>query len=298
MESRLGSEVAMGAWERSWLIARKTFALMGQDKEMLWFPILAGIFSLLFSAALLVPTFVLSIADQAGGPATVVGPLQVIVLFVTYFGLSFIATFFNVCVVYTTRVRLSGGDATFMDSIKFAISRAHLIAAWSLLSASVGLLLRGIESLAERAGLVGKILLSILRVVLATAWSIMTIFVVPAMVYRDVGPIEAIRESVGTLRRTWGENLVRYFGIGLASFVCALPFVLLLFGGFALLSSAPPIGFVLFAFGVLGLTGVSIVFGVANTVFNTVLYHWASDGSVAEGFEPELLSGAFKLRTA
>jgi len=287
----------MGTWDRSWMIAQRTFALIKQDKEMLWFPVLAGFFSILFSAALLVPTFGLAVAEEVGASRFAVGPAQIAVLFVTYFGLSFIATFFNVCVVYTTRTRLEGGDATFMDSIKFGLSRIHLIAAWSLVSASVGLLLRAIDELAERTGGVGRVLLAILRALMATAWSIMTIFVVPAMVYRDLGPIDAIRDSVGTLKRTWGESLIRHLGLGLAAFVCALPAFVIAAAGLALLSSAPLAGGSLFALGALGLLAVSIVFGVANTVFNTVLYHWASHGSAAEGFDASLLSGAFAPRS-
>jgi len=247
---------------------------------------------------LLVPTFGLAVAEEVGVSRVALGPAQIAVLFVTYFGLSFIATFFNVCVVYTTRTRLAGGDATFMDSIKFALSRIHLIAVWSLVSASVGLLLRAIDELAERTGGVGKVLLFILRGLMATAWSIMTIFVVPAMVYRSLGPIDAIRDSVGTLKRTWGESLVRHFGLGLAAFVCALPAFVIAAAGIALLSSQPVVGGLLFGLGALGLLAVSIVFGVANTVFNTVLYHWASHGSAAEGFDASLLSGAFAPRSS
>jgi hypothetical protein len=40
---------------------------------------------------------------------------------------------------------------------------------------------------------------------------------------------------------------------------------------------------------------VSLVFGVASSVFNTILYQWATTGS-AEGIEPEVLSGAFRSR--
>jgi fumarate reductase subunit C len=287
----------MGIWDRSWAITRTSFGLIGNDKEMIWFPVLSGIFSLLFSAALLVPTFVLEIARHAGGPRLVVGPLQYVVLFITYFGLSFIATFFNVCVVYTTRTRLEGGDATFMDSIKFALSRAHLILGWSLVSASVGLLLRGLDSLAQRAGFVGKILLGILRSILAGAWSIVTVFVVPAMVYKDLGPVDALKDSVETLKKTWGESLVRYYGMGLASFLCALPFMVVMVLGTVALGSVPAAGLALLAVGVLGLVSVILLFGVASTVFNTVLYHWATKGTVEEGVDPAVLSAAFATKS-
>lgn len=283
----------MGSWDRSWTITQTSFSIMRKDAEMLWFPVLAGFFSLLFSVALLVPSFMLSLAEDAGGEHFVVGPLQYVVLFVTYFGLSFIATFFNVCVVFTTRVRLSGGDATFMDSVKFALSKIHLIAGWSLVSASVGILLRAIDSIAERSGLVGKILLTIVRAVLASAWSIMTVFVVPAMVYRDLGPFDAIKESTDTLKRTWGEALTAYWGVGLVSFVCALPFIAFTFGGFSLISQSRGAGFALLGLGVLGLLAVSLVFGVAGTVWRTVLYHWATTGTVPDGYDASALQSAF-----
>jgi hypothetical protein len=284
----------MGVWDRSWSITRLSFDVIRKDKEMLWFPILAGFFSLLFSAALIVPTFVLDVAREKLGDG--VAPLQMAAAFVTYFALAFIATFFNVCVVYTTRVRLSGGDATFMDSIKFAFSKVHLIAAWSLLAASVGLLLRALDALAERTGLAGKIILYILRSILATAWSIMTIFVVPSMVYRGLGPIDAIKDSLDTLKRTWGESLVRYYGLGLAAFVCAIPCFVVFGLGIAASSSVPAAGVALIGIAIVGFLAVSLVFGVASTVFNTVLYQYALTGAVPAGFDQEILAGAFRPR--
>jgi hypothetical protein len=286
----------MGVWNRSWAIARTSFGLIGKDKEMLWFPVLSGIFSLLFAAALLVPTFVLQLLERTGRAHLVVGPAQYAVLFVTYFGLSFIATFFNVCVVHTTRVRLSGGDATFLDSIKFALSRAHLIAAWSAVSATVGLLLRGLDSIAERLGPIGRILLAILRSILASAWAILTVFVVPAMVYKDLGPFAAIGDSMSTLKKAWGESLVRYYGLGLVTFVCMIPCFALVLAGVFVMGSAPPVGLALIVLGVLGSLVVGLIFGVANTVFNTVLYHWATNGAAHEGVDPSLLSGVFTTR--
>ena len=283
----------MGAWARSMMVAKTSFGIIGQDKEMLWFPILAGFFSLLYTAALIVPTFVLDLLEDGGMDRMAVGPVQIVVIFVTYFGLSFIATFFNVCVVHTTRVRLSGGDATFLDSIKFAFSRVHLILGWSLVSATVGLFLHMLDSIAERLGIVGKIFLWILRSVLASAWAIMTVFVVPSMVYKGLGPLDAIKDSTATLRTTWGENLVRSLGLGLVAVLGWLACFGLVGGGIAL---GAPIGFVLIGIGVLGMIVLFVIFGVANTVFNTVLYHFAQTGYAPSGVDPYLLQGAFRVR--
>lgn len=251
---------------------------------MIWFPVLAGFFSILFAAAMVVPTFVLDLL-----PKDLAQPFQVVALFVSYFGFAFISTFFNVCVVYTTKVRLSGGDATFGESLRFALARAHLIFAWSLVSATVGLFLYFLDSAAERAGIIGKIVLTILRGILASAWSIMTVFVVPSMVYRGHGPIDAIRDSSETLRQTWGESLIRYYGLGLAGFVCALPFIVLLFVG-----ASSGIVFLTIA-AVFGLLAVWLVFSLASTVFNTALYHYATTGAPV-GFEADMLRGVFAPR--
>jgi hypothetical protein len=284
----------MGRWERSWAITRMSFDVLKKDSEMLAFPILSGIFSILFCVALIVPSFVLGVFESMGLSHDAAVPLQVAVLFVTYFGLSAIATFFNVCVVYTTRTRLEGGDATFGQSIGFAMSRLHLILGWSLLSASVGVLLHGIDSMARRSGLLGKILLTIVRAVLASAWAVMTVFVVPSMVYRGTGPIDAIKDSWATLKKTWGESIIGYYGVGIASFVCALPGLLLLGLGVFVAANVTPIGgVVLIGLGVFEVLAVSLVFGVVSTIYKTALYHWATTQTVPAGWDQAALQGAF-----
>jgi hypothetical protein len=284
----------MGRWERSWSITRTSFDVLRKDSEMIWFPILSGIFSILFAVALIVPSFVLDVFESMGVGRQAVGPIQVVVLFVTYFGLSTIATFFNVCVVYTTRVRLSGGDATFMDSIRFAFSRMGLIVGWSLISATVGIVLHGIDSMGRRSGLPGKVLLWILRTILAAAWSVMTVFVVPSMVYRDLGPIDAIKDSWNTLRQTWGEGIIGYWGVGLAGFVCALPGMALIGLGIGVASSIPVVGLGMIGLGVLFIAAVSLVFGVVSTIYKTALYHWATTQMVPAGYDPHAMQSAFR----
>lgn len=284
----------MNFWDRTWALTRMTFDVIKKDNEMLLFPLLAAISSVLFSLAMLFPTVITHLLNSGEG-SLVWGPLQYAATFATYFGLSFIATFFNTCVVYTTRVRLSGGDATFGQSLSFAFSRIGRIAAWSLVAASVGLLLSMLENAARNAKGVGGILISILRSILATAWNIVTLFVVPAMVYQDLGPIDAIKSSMETLKNTWGESLARHYGMGLASFLFTLPGIigafLVIFG----MSAGLPVGLGIGLLALIGvyILGVALVFNVANAVFNTALYHYATSRQVPVGFSPEVLQGAF-----
>ncbi len=283
------------------MLTKLSFGVIRQDKEMLLFPLLAGIFSLLFSAALLYPTIIVVLLKHhaAGGALTdaALGVADYLILFVSYLGLSFIATFFSVCVVFTTKTRFEGGDATFMDSIKYAFSKLHLIFAWSLVSATVGLILRALDQAAERSGTAGRIIIGIITSILGLVWSLITIFVIPAMVYNDLGPLDAIKRSVSTLKETWGESIVRHYGLGLIQFLFSLLGIILTVALFVLLQGFGATGpIIAISFGVIYFLGVVLVFNVANTVFNTALYAYANSGSSTGGFDESILQSAFRLR--
>ncbi len=287
----------MGIFSRSWRLTKLSFGVIRQDTEMLLFPLLAGIFSIAYTAALLFPTILIQFVN-GNAESVVLHALDYVLLFLSYLGLAFIATFFNVCTVFTTKTRFEGGDATFMDSIRFAVSRLHLIFAWSMIAATVGLLLRALDSLAERAGPLGAVILGILRMILGALWSLVTIFVVPAMVYDNVGPREAIKKSVQTLKETWGESLVRHLGLGLMQMLFLLLGVGLMVGLMVLLA---PIGgpavLVAIILSMVYFLAVIVVFNVANTVFNTALYAYAQDKAPPTGFDEDTLRSAFRTKS-
>ena len=289
----------MGVFARSREITRLSLGVLKKDKEMLWFPFLASIFSLAYSIGLLFPT-VISYLLLDGGDVQSMEAIQYVWVFVTYLGLAFIATFFNVCVVYTTKTRFEGGDATFGDSIRFAFSRLHMIFMWSLLSATVGLLLYMLDTLAQKSGQVGKVLIGILRSILAMAWNIITIFVVPGMVYYRLSPFDAIKKSGKVLKKTWGESIVRHYGMGLMRFLVFLLGVVLTVGvGFAFNLLMPTywiwitIGFALLYFVITGL-----LFNVLNQVYNTALFVYADSGKIPRGFKAEYVKQGFKASKA
>jgi len=223
------------------------------------------------------------------------GIMEYLLIFITYLGLAFIATFFNVCVIYTTKIRFEGGNATFWESINFARSKISLIFAWSVIAATVGLILRIIDNIAERSGETGRIVLNILTSILGMMWSIITIFVVPAMVYNNLGPVDAIKKSVGTLKRTWGESLIFYFGLGMIQFLFFLVGIIAAFILFFVLAGLGPIGIIItVVIAVLYFLGVILVFNVANTIFYTALYVYADTGKIPEGYSQETMQNAFR----
>lgn len=284
----------MNAFTRSWKITQLTFRVINQDRELIWFALLSFLFSTLFAIAMIVPSVVPTIMAE-GISQDSLQIFQYIIIFLTYFGLAFIATFFNVCVVYTTKIRFEGGNATFGESMRFAFTKLGLIFQWSLLSATVGLLLKILDNLASRLGKGGQIIASILIGLLGMAWSVISIFVVPVLVYEGLGPIDAVKKSTQVIKKTWGESLIRHFGLGLIQFLVFVIIIALSFGfTYVLANTFDVIGLAIgIGVGILLMLLTGLIFSVANTIFNTALYVYANKSLVAEGFDEETVKGAF-----
>jgi hypothetical protein len=74
----LKRENIMGAFSRSWRITKLSFSVIGQDKEMLLFPLIASIASLAYMVALILPSGVLGLLEGGAeaDPEAALGILQ------------------------------------------------------------------------------------------------------------------------------------------------------------------------------------------------------------------------------
>src|SRR5262249_51826250 len=124
-----------------------------------------------------------------------------VVMFAYYFCNYFVVVFCNSALISCALIRFNGGTPTVGDGLQAAASRLPQILAWALVSATVGILLKAVENVHERAG-------QLISGLLGLAWTVLTYFVVPVLVVEKVGPFEAIRRSMAILRKTWGEALV------------------------------------------------------------------------------------------
>jgi hypothetical protein len=275
----------------SFSLAGSSFQLLRSDKQLLLFPVLSGICSLFVLIAFLLPLAIfpdLLKGFEAQGPqGQAQVPLWVYpVAFVFYFCNYFVVIFFNSALIGCAVLRFNGQQATLGDGLRVAWSRLPQIAAWAVVSATVGLLLKMIENAHEQLG-------RIISGLLGTAWTIMTYFVVPVLVVEKVGPVDAVKRSVEILKQTWGEALVGNVGIGLIVFLLLLPALLLGVIGFMLLSSAPPVGIFVLVLAALYLIVWLALGPTLNGIFVAALYQYASHRTVPEGFEGAALAGAF-----
>src|SRR5690606_33503734 len=105
-------------------------------------------------------------------------------LFAYYFVNYFVIIFFNSALISCAIIRFKGGNPTLSDGFSAASSRLPQIAGWAAVAATVGVVLRIIESRSEKVG-------EIVAGLLGMALSAVTSFVAPLIVVVRTGPVSA-----------------------------------------------------------------------------------------------------------
>jgi hypothetical protein len=282
----------------SFALARSSWHVLLHNKKLVAFPIISGIACLIVLASFATPMAILYAngtikVDDNNHP-----PLWTwAVVFAFYFCNYFVIVFCNAALVSCALMRFNGQEPTLGDGFRAAGARLPQIIAWALVSATVGLLLKVIENAHEKVG-------EIVSMVLGTAWSVNTYFVVPELVVEKVGPISAIGRSVQILRKAWGEALVGGFGLGLFKLLLVILGLLALVPGIVLLvlaAGAQPMliaGFVALGIGVLILLLMCAAGSALDTIFLAALYQYAAFEKVPDGFSAENMRGAFQAKAA
>jgi hypothetical protein len=269
----------------TWNLVSQSFRLLRNDRKLLVFPILSA----LGAAALALP-FLLAIFGMHtdGGlywgsntwGSNTWGSNAWLFVFLWYCGASFIAIFFNCALAACVQLRFAGEDPTLGDGLRRAASRVHVILLWSLVSATVGQLIRMVDA---RSGWAGRLMMGFAGL----SWGMATYLVVPVLVMEEAGVVDSVRRSASLLRQTWGEQLISG----------------LVFFWWGLLFSVP--GIVL---GVLGANGYPIfmvaaiawfatmiaAFTAAREIFTVALYRYATTGQAPSGYDAGNLGAALR----
>jgi ABC-type multidrug transport system fused ATPase/permease subunit len=272
--------------QRSYSIFKQSLSVLRQDKEILIFPLLSGIFTIiamvgLISGGVMSGFFQRFLNSGDRGLANNIAAYAA--LFVWYFVSWFIVLFFNVAVVACARIRLEGGDPTTADGFRAARENLKAIVMWALISATVGLILRMI---ADRSKLVGQIIAKIL----GAAWAITTYFVVPVMIFEKRGPRESMKSSTELISRTWGESLVAAAGVGITIMLLGIGGLAFPILGVLISPTAAVIGLGIM---VLYWLVLAIVSSALTGIYRTGLYLYAKEGRPMQGFGDDFVRTAF-----
>ena len=276
-------------FSRSWGLIKASAGVLAKDKELLVFPLLSAVCTLIVLAAFVLPALGLGALDGLGENG--LSAAAYVLAFLFYLVQYFVIFFFNSALVGAAMIRLDGGDPTVGDGLRIARGKALPILGYAAIAATVGMILRAIQ---ERAGFVGRLVSGALGV----AWTLASFLVVPVLVSRDIGPVDAVKESALLLKKTWGENLIGQGGVGLVFGLVF--FVLILVGVAAIVAVAMAgngvlIGLVVALF-IVTLLVAALVQAALSGIYSAALYRYAVGAGDSEGFDAKMLGQAFRTK--
>ncbi len=274
-----------GRFSNSWALVKASAHVLKLDKELMIFPLMSGVATILVAASFIAPIFMIGPeifveGESASYAAYALGFLFYLVQYSVIF-------FFNAALVGAALIRLDGGDPTVSDGLAIASKRMGSILGYAAIAATVGMVLRFI---AERAGFLGRIVTGFIGL----AWTLTTYLTVPILVTKDIGPIDAVKESIGIFKRTWGEQVIGNFGMGWAvtlmaiswTIACGLLLFLLAPGGVVFV--VPLVGVM-----VLGYVFLALFASALNGIYTAALYRYAITGESGY-FDADIMGNAFR----
>ena len=179
-----------GRFSNSFALVKASANVLKLDKELMVFPLMSGIATVLVAASFIAPIFMIGpeifVETESGAASYAAYAFGFAFYLVQYF----VIFFFNTALVGAAMIRLRGGDPTVADGFRIAFSKIGPILGYAAIAATVGLILRALE---ERLGFIGKIMVGLI----GAAWTVASFLVVPVLVVEDVGPVDAVKRSVG-----------------------------------------------------------------------------------------------------
>lgn len=276
--------------DRSIELLKASSALFLKHRGLLLFPCISTLASILVVVSFAIPLGGVRALEALSAHGRVLTFGQYMTAYLFYLVQYFVIFFFNTALVGAVLMQLDGDTPTIGDGLRLAASKIYPILGYAFVAATVGVVLNAIR---DRLGFVGRIIVGLLGV----GWTLATYLVVPVLAWHECGPVEAIAESVGLFKRTWGESAIGIGGLGVA-------FAMIYFGVIA--CGAVLIGF---ANGVLHSAFLTVVMEIVmigavvlaalvnvtlNGIYAAALYRYASGWGGTLGFEANTLAQAFQ----
>ncbi|MFF4222758.1 DUF6159 family protein [Streptomyces abikoensis] len=244
-------------------IVRTAFGVLKRRPALLCFPAMnVAALAAVVTAAWLLPLS--GVRDRALNDEAPTTP-QTAVVFALLALLSCVGTYFTAALLHSVHALLQDGRPPIRTSLGAMLRRMPVLACWSVLGNTIGVLLRiaestvGVSWLFDMAGL---------------SWSLLTYFALPVLVAEGTGLLTTLRRSLALGRRELGAQLAGFTRVLLTT-------ILVAFAGVAALILAVETDDVAIMLAVAG--GVIVLWllvGIASStlsgIYRMTLYHRAS----------------------
>jgi hypothetical protein len=265
----------MGKVSNSWQLMKTSLGVLRKDKEIMIFPVLS------FAAcAIILLSFFVGFWFLGLPSINSIWWPWVVVIICIYFFLFFIVIFFNTAIIACANIRLNGGDPTVPDGLRIASENIGRILIWALISATIGMILQAIR---ERAGWAGKLIAGVIGI----AWTYVTFFIIPVIIYEKKGIAPSIRRSASLFKQTWGETIIGTFGFGIIFVLLALLGILpIILGVYIGGTVGLVVGFIiaLFYWAIIG-----VIASAVNGIYVAAMYQFATKKQLPSEFDASLI---------
>jgi hypothetical protein len=299
---------------RSWQLFKRSVLVIREHPKLLVFPVVAGLLTTAIALFFLAPVGLVLLApnwiagSKVGALADSIGflrfqqggifdfqvqPLGSAILGGIYLLDMFLATLASVAFNHQIMEALSGQPVSIRRGIEAACARWKSVLLWSLLAGVVGLIIRALE---ERLAFVGRLVAGFIGL----AWSVAAIFAIPILARDQVvlNPFAVLSKSATTIKRTWGEMLAGYVGMGGTNLL--VMWLSILFwattGTAAYLLSNPWLLLIAGVPWLLALVVYGYVASIASRVYLCALYLYASEGVLPGHFDASMMSMGWKMK--
>ena len=277
-----------GTFSDSWRLTKISFGLIFQDSALLVFPLVAGLSAIAVLALFAFGTYFLAPLLLIGGSlSTSYEVVGVVLFFVAYFSTTFITIYATAGLIGAATLKLQGLQPRASDGWKIARANLGRLFVWSLLAATVGVLIQVLSSRVR--GAAGMVIGGIA----GATWALATYFVIPVIIYERSSPWQSLGRAARMFLNTFGRTLVTNIVLGLivaagvigAIVLGAVGLYLIFVSGVALL------GVLLIVTG-LGLGVLVVLLGAtAEGVLRAALYRYATTGRI----DPDLMPQAYRM---
>lgn len=295
-QQSMPATVTRGRFKTGWLLFKQSIRVLRHNQGLMRYVIMSFLVSLVLTLIFVVifvvgrHTLIQGVStDNSGNSHLSLKPAGYILAFIYYVLAFFIVNLYSAGLVANVLDLFHGRAQHYRSYMKVAWSKGGTLFIFSVIEATVGLILRAI---AERSKLLGRIVAWIIGAI----WSLARLFVVPVIVTSDDNAFVSIKHSTKLLVSTWGENLIGRVSFGAVALVLFLlvllpiSFILILLGVLLGHVVGAMISIVLV---VLLYLAFSILISTASSVLNTALFYYAQYQQIPAAFDPALINSVF-----
>jgi hypothetical protein len=266
---------------RGWKMTKLGMAVVRADPELLVYTLLSAVFSIVASIAVIFGTIGIEMLFGSGSPtAEEDAAANLAIVFVGYLVISVITVFWNAAIVASAYERLTAGtNPSFSYGISQATKCLPQILVWGVISGTVGLLLKILESVSrgQDSPLPLRIVAGLAALILGVAWWMATFFVVPILVLEKAGVVDSMKQSPNMFKETWGEEVGSHIGTGLLQMIVILFLIVIFLPLWFLGEATTVLAVVLLLVGI----GISVLFfTTVESVNRASLFYYAKTGQI------------------